>query len=92
MMLTGKNLLLSILTGLLFVSAVLSAISAVLYVRGSGELRGLQGQAASIENNRAVARALAAESLEYSKRNPSIDPLLQTFGLKAPLSSPRATK
>ncbi len=91
-MFSGKNLLLTILTGLLFLSAVLSAICAIIYVRGSGELRGLQGQAASIDNNRAVTRALAGEAMEYSKRNPSIDPVLQTFGLKSAPASPKATK
>lgn len=92
---SGKNLLLLILTGLLFVSAILSAICVVTYVRGTGELRALQGKAASIENNRTLVRSLAAEAMEYGKKNPAIDPLLQSFGLKAAPAapaSPKATK
>ena len=84
-----------ILTGLLFVSVIFSAICVVTYVRGTAELRGLQGKAAAIESNRNLVRSLAAEALEYGKRNPAIDPVLQTFGLKAANAapiSPKATK
>ena len=79
----------SILVGLLFVSALVSAVYALLYFRASGELRGLQSQAVSIENNRTITRAIAAEAVEYSKRNPAIDPVLRSFGLKQTNASPK---
>ena len=82
----------SALTGLLLVSAVTCATLAILYVRGASELRGLQGQAAAIENNRNLVRALAADAIEYSKRNPAIDPVLQSVGLKPAPGSPKASK
>ncbi|MEO5804724.1 MAG: hypothetical protein ABIR24_14460 [Verrucomicrobiota bacterium] len=91
-MFSGKNLLALILTGLLFLSAALSAVCAVLYVRGSGELRGLQTQAAAIDNNRNLTRALATDAMEYSKRNPAIDPILRSVGLKSESSSPKVAK
>jgi hypothetical protein len=91
-MFSGKNLLPAILTGLLLISAVISAVCAIVYVRGTSELRGLQSQAAAIDNNRNLVRALAADAVEYSKRNPAIDPTLQSFGLKPAPSSPKASK
>lgn len=78
--------------GLLFISALLSAVYAILFFKASGDLRALQSQAASIENNRNVTRALAADAIEYSKRNPAINPLLQSFELKPAPSSPKAAK
>ena len=82
----------SILVGLLFLSAVYSAISAITYWKDSSELRNLQAQAVAIEKNRAIIRALANDTLEYSKRNPSINPVLQPFGFQQPISSPKAAK
>lgn len=71
-----------ILVALIFCSALFSSLCVYLYVKGIVELRGLQAQAARVENSRNLLRALAAESVEYSKRNPAIDPLLQSVGLK----------
>jgi|SRR6187402_2807393 hypothetical protein len=91
-MFSEKNFLPLILIGLLFVSAIISAVCATLYVQSSVELRGLQMQAATMEQKRALTRALAQDAIEYSKRNPAIDPILQSVGLKAPPASPKATK
>lgn len=93
-MFPAKNKL-SILIALLFVSAVASAACAVLHYRATGQLRGLQRQAMGVESNRNLTRALAADAVEYSKRNPAIDPILRSFGLKqpaSPASSPKAAK
>jgi len=81
-----------ILVGLLFLSAIISAACAILHMRGSGELRNLQIQAATVEQKRAFTRALANDAIEYSKRDPSIDPILQTLGLKQAPASPKAAK
>ncbi len=91
-MFSGKNLLPATLTVLLFVSTVACAASAIFLVRGHSELRSLQGQAAAIENNRNLVRALANDAIEYSKRNPAIDPVLQSAGLKPAPTSPKASK
>ena len=85
-----------VLTGLLLVSATVSAVSAVFYVRSTAELRTLQMQAAAIDNNRNLARALANDAVEYSRRNPALTPVLQSFGLNPiatpAIASPKATK
>jgi hypothetical protein len=91
-MYSEKNLLPLILIGLLFISAMTSATCAVLYMQRSGELRGLQIQAATVGQKRALTSALGRDAIEYSKGNPAIDPILQSFGLKDALTSPRASK
>lgn len=91
-MFEGKNQLPLILTGLLFVSAILSGLGAISYYSCSSQLRKLQTQVANMEAKRQLTRALAADALEYSKHNPAIDPILQSIGLKTPPSSPKAAK
>jgi hypothetical protein len=91
-MFSGKNKLPLILAALLLLMAIASATFAILIVRGSNELRSLQIQAASIENNRNVTRALANDAIEYSKRNPAIDPILQSLGLKPTPASQKPAK
>lgn len=81
-MFTGKNLLPAVLVGLLVVSAVTAAVFTMVFIQANRDLRRLQAQAATIQNNRLVAQAMANDCLEYSKRNPAIDPLLQSIGLK----------
>jgi len=91
-MFKGKNQAALVLTGMLFICAILSAIGAISYYAASNELRSLQVQAARMDGRRNLARALAAEAMEYSKRNPAIDPVLQSVGLKPAPASPKATK
>lgn len=87
-MFKGKNLLPSALIGLLLVSAVTAAVFTMVFIQSNRDLRRFQAQAASIQNNRLVAQAMANDCLEYSKRNPAIDPILQSIGLKP---NPQAT-
>jgi hypothetical protein len=91
-MFEGKNQLPLILTGLLFVCAIVAAVGAICYSIASTELRALQSQAARMESGRNLTRALASEAMEYSKRNPAIDPILQSVGLKPAPASPKAAK
>lgn len=46
------------------------------------QLRSLQPQMANAQNNQNFVNALANDALEYSKHNPSIDPILQAVGVK----------
>ncbi len=72
----------TILLGVLTVSALASVVLCWLYISNTRELRSLQSQANIINNNRAVMTALANDALEYSKKNPAIDPILESVGLK----------
>ncbi|MDQ6632178.1 MAG: hypothetical protein M3Y82_10565 [Verrucomicrobiota bacterium] len=82
----GKNSLTLVLIGLLFISALVALLFAFFYLRGTGQLRSLQYQAAQVESRQNFIRALATDTMEYSKHNPAIDPILQNIGLK-----PRST-
>jgi len=46
------------------------------------ELRGLQQRVNASSRNVRLAQELARECIEYSRKNPAIDPLLQNFDLK----------
>ena len=78
-----RNLITNILTGLVSLSVLASLILVVLYVNRTRDLRIAQGKIEAINRFRAIAPSLAGDAVEYSRRNPAIDPLLQSFGLKA---------
>src|SRR5262249_38791592 len=46
------------------------------------EMQRLQGYYVQMTAARTAAQSLATEALEYSKRNPAIDPLLYQFEIK----------
>ena len=81
----------TLLLGILTFSALASLVLCWLYISNTRELRGLQTQANIINNNRAVMTALANDAIEYSKKNPAIDPLLEAARLKPAKSALPAT-
>ena len=85
-----NNPLTTVLLGALTVSALLSVGFCWRYVSNTRELRGLQTQANMINNNRTMINALATDVAEYSKKNPAIDPILESVGLKPGKSAPAA--
>ena len=86
-----NNSLTTILLGVLTLSALTSVVLCWLYISKGRELRGLQNQASFINSNRALINALAADTLEYSKTHPAIDPMLESLGFKTGKSAPAAT-
>jgi hypothetical protein len=84
-----NNPLTTVLLGVLTVSALLSVGLCWRYISNARELRLLQGQATLINNNRALINELAVDAVQYSKTNPSIDPILKSVGLKP--ASPTST-
>jgi hypothetical protein len=86
-----NNPLTTILLGVLTVSALLSVGFCWRYVSNTRELRALQTQASMINNNRTMINSLANETVEYSKKNPAVDPILESVGLKPGKSAPAAT-
>jgi hypothetical protein len=85
-----SNSLSAILLGVLAISALASIVLTMMYSTSSREFRQLQGQVAMVQNNRMVANQLVNELLEYSKRNPAIDPVLEATGLKKGSGSVKA--
>ena len=86
-----NNPLTTVLLGVLTVSALLSVGFCWRYVSNTRELRTLQTQASLINNNRTMINSLANDAVEYSKKNPAIDPILESVGLKPSKSAPAAT-
>ena len=86
-----NNPLTTVLLGVLTISALLSVGFCWRYVSNTRELRTLQTQANMINNNRTMINSLANDTVEYSKKNPAIDPILESVGLKPGKSAPAAT-
>ncbi|HSA10005.1 MAG TPA: hypothetical protein P5205_06495 [Candidatus Paceibacterota bacterium] len=82
--------LITILLGVLTLSALASLVLCWLFISNTRQLRALQGQAAMINQNRAIITALANDTLEYSKTHPAIDPLLESVGFKPAKTNPAA--
>lgn len=71
----------SILTILLAISLLLSVIFCLQYTFQARELRRISGQVNHINMYRNWVQALAADCLQYSEKNPAINPILQSVGL-----------
>ncbi len=84
----SRNYFAFILAGLVLVLAVLCAWFAERYAFSTRDLRRIQPQVAAINNRLNLAQALLNDTMEYSKRNPAIDPLLQSLNLKTNSTPP----
>jgi hypothetical protein len=73
--------LITILLGVLAVSALAAVVLCWLNISNTRELRSLQAQATLINNNKAFINALVNETVEYSKTHHEIDPLLESMRL-----------
>jgi len=83
----------AILQGALAFSLLLSVIFFLQFFFKSREFRSLQGQIAQYQQTRMRLNQLVAETVEYSKRNPAIDPILSSVGVKtAPVAGKPAAK
>lgn len=78
-----SNSLPSILLGVLALSALGSIILYVMWASTMRDTRQLQAQVSAAQYNRNVANMLANDLMEYSKKNPAIDPVLVELGLKS---------
>lgn len=66
----------------LAVTLTLSVWFCYRYVMFSRDLRSLNFQAATANAHRQTIQALLIDCVEYSKKNPAIDPLLKSVGVK----------
>jgi hypothetical protein len=84
-----RNPLGTLLLVLFFICVCATAFLAYYLIQSTRKLQSLQPQVAEINGRGGVGlvQALAADSLNYSKRNPSIDPLLQSLRMK-PMDKP----
>jgi hypothetical protein len=84
-----SNFVATVLVAVLMVSAVATVGLCYWYVRVLVYAQALQAQGQTLQRqlgvasrNNEIVRAMASDALEYSKRNPAIDPLLQQLDLK----------
>lgn len=78
-----SNPVTSLLMAVLFVNAVFTALMTFNYVRSMRALQTLQTQRAVMTRELNIFNALVNDTLEYSKRNPAVEPVLQSIGLKS---------
>lgn len=80
------------LTTILLILAVIAALSSVglcyLYLSNARDLRVAQAKVAQVNQNRMIMQALLGEAVEYSKRNPALEPILESAGVKLKPTSP----
>jgi hypothetical protein len=76
-----KNMLTYFLVALLLLTVLATAGLTIYYVRKVRSWNMLQLQTAVISRNRTLANSLLNDAIEYSKRNPAIDPILQSVGV-----------
>ena len=77
----------TILNWALTVAVAATAIFSVQYYFKTREVRNLQTQTVAYQNKQVILNNLAAECVEYGKRNPAIDPILEANNLKAKSAS-----
>jgi len=71
-----------LLVGVLLLIGLLTALFTLRYYFALKELQRLQIEYARMTSRRNMVQSLAGEAIEYSKTNPSIDPILFEFDLK----------
>jgi type II secretory pathway component PulJ len=91
------NRLIIVMVALLLLLVLGAAVLCTSYVRTltyaqllQAESQRLQTQLAMANRTRNIIRAMAEDALEYSKRNPAIDPILQQFDVKPKPAAPAA--
>lgn len=72
------------LNGVLGVSLILSVIFCLQFIFVTRELRSLTGKAANINATRANMSGLINDCARYSEKNPALDPILESIGVKLP--------
>jgi hypothetical protein len=72
----------------LFLSALASSWFSLWWFLGARELQSIEYQFQSLNRISAAMQSLASEAVQYSQRNPAIDPVLARFELKTPSVSP----
>jgi hypothetical protein len=87
----SKSPLNTLLLAILTVSTLASVGLCFMYISNARQFRSLNNQVAFINQRNQAIQALANDAIEYSKRNPAIDPILQSIGAKPKAGQP-ATK
>jgi hypothetical protein len=71
-----NNQLIAVLTGVFFLCALTTAYNTYRYHVSTHALLDMQGRAAYVDTVRPILESLLHDTIEYSKKNPAINPLL----------------
>lgn len=77
----------TILAGALLLGVTLTAGLCYWYLQCTAENQAAQREISRVNANRALMQPLAAESVEFAKKHPSILPVLQSLGVRARLDT-----
>jgi len=83
-----SNTITTILNIVLAVSLLLSVVFCLQYVFATRQLRSSTGELAYINNYIATGRLLVNDCMDYAERNPAINPILESVGVKAKAPAP----
>jgi len=86
-----SNPLAVILVTALFLSALASSWCSFWWFLGARELQSIEYQVQSLNRISAAMQLLVNDAMEYSRRNPAIDPVLVQFELKPRQATPPAS-
>jgi len=87
-----RNQIIAGLVGVLFGLAAGCAVFAKSYASAMNDLRQTQAQVSAQNGRLNLLQSLVNDTMEYSRRNPGIDPVLQSLGLKSNATQPAPTK
>lgn len=80
----------TILNWALAIAVMGVGLGGIQYYFKTREVRTLQAQIMNYQNKQAIMNNLIAETMQYSQRNPAIDPLLEAIGAKPGKNAPAA--
>lgn len=85
-----NTLFTTVLTWLLATSVILSIVFCLQFVFRTRELRTLQGEMARYQNTHAMLNVLLNDLAAYSRRDPAINPILESLGIRMGRTNPAA--
>ncbi len=71
----------------LVISSLASVLFCGLYIRSAMRLRDVQRSAANAQAYANLFMSLVNDTMEYSKKDPSVDPILESVGFKPPAAA-----
>ena len=80
----------NVLNWALAIAVIGVGLGGIQYYFKTREVRTLQAQIMNYQNKQAIMNNLIAETMQYSQRNPAIDPILEAIGAKPGKSAPAA--
>lgn len=87
-----NNPLITILLGVLTVSALASIVLCWLFISNTRKVNTLRVEVGRVITTRNFVNALANDAVEYSKKNPSIEPILHSVGVHKPGATTATSK